>query len=178
MIWGVILVNIKSSRKRSIASPSGTELLFAAISFLLGVAAYLLFSKTLLNLSENDFSHFGAIFPAVCCMIFLIITQLSSFSVLGIFLIPAADFLFGAFISAVLEISLPAGADSLLILKASLIVFAAVLSGIAISVGSFKSSLRLFRRLRGDKYVRTDYIKLFLLCAIAVVLFVVGFADL
>ena len=167
------MINIKSAGKHISNSPATGILLLISLAFSMGVLTYLVFARGVLPLPEKAFTGLGTISPAAGCIVLLIFLSMSAFSVIGIFIIPVTDYFLGVFSAVCLASITPDTPDIFFILKAGCVLFSFLLLGAMTSVSSAGSSLRLFLRSKGDKQLRSEYIKLFLICTAGAVTYFV-----
>ena len=168
---------IKASARRFSFSSSVGIVLVLSVSYLLGLSLYYFFSNDLFDVSVKLSAYINGSLLAAIFVFLLISIRLSCFSVLGIVIIPVTDILFGLFSSALMMSIASDDIAGLTLIKTSSVLFAAILCTLSVSASAMNSSMRLYRRLRGDKAFRPDYYKLVFLTVVFIILLIFGFSD-
>lgn len=157
-------------------------LLLMCLAFLLGVGSYVLIKPTfpfaankayeaclIVNL---DYRVFG-------CILFLLLVQLTAFSVIGTVLLPVLNYAFGLLLSMSLATIMPVDKlNVIFIAKAFPAVLVFVFSAMALSCSSAASAKRLYAKMRSDRRFKAELVKTLVLGAAFIILSVIGVSDI
>ncbi len=154
-------------------------LLLMCLAFLLGVGSYVLIKPSFPETGTPAYSIVNLDYRVFGCVLFLLLVQLTSFSVIGTVILPVLNFAFGLVLSMSLATILPADKlDILFIAKAFSAVLVLIFSVLALSCSSCASAKRLYGKMRSDRRFKTELIKTLVLAAAFVILSVIGVSDI
>lgn len=154
-------------------------LLLMCLAFLLGVGSYVLIKPSFPETGNAAYSIVNLDCRVFGCILFLLLVQLTAFSVIGTVILPVLNFAFGLVVSMSLATIMPADKlDILFIAKAFSTVLVLIFSVLALSCSSCASAKRLYGKIRSDRRFKTELIKTLVLVAAFVILSVIGVSDI
>lgn len=153
-------------------------LLLMCLAFMLGVGAYVLSKPSFPSAVNDAYSIVNLDYRVFGCILFLLLVQLTAFSVIGTVLLPVLNFAFGLLLSMSLATIMPGDKLSVvLIAKAFSAVLVLIFSALALSCSSAASAKRLYAKIRSDRRFKAELIKTLVLGAAFVILSVIGVSD-
>lgn len=145
---------------------------------MLGVGAYVLSKPSFPSAVNDTYSIVNLDYRVFGCILFLLLVQLTAFSVIGTVLLPVLNFAFGLLLSMSLATIMPGDKLSVvLIAKAFSAVLVLIFSALALSCSSAASAKRLYAKIRSDRRFKAELIKTLVLGAAFVILSVIGVSD-
>lgn len=154
-------------------------LLLMCLAFLLGVGSYALIKPSFPETGNAAYSIVNLDYRVFGCVLFLLLVQLTAFSVIGTVILPVLNFAFGLVLSMSLATIMPVDKlDILFIAKAFFTVLVLIFSVLALSCSSCASARRLYGKMRSDRRFKTELIKTLVLVAAFAILSVIGVSDI
>ena len=154
-------------------------LLLMCLAFMLGVGAYVLMKPSFPSSANGAYSIVNIDYRVFGCILFLLLVQLTAFSVIGTVLLPVLYFAFGLLLSMSLATIMPGDKLSVLIIaKAFAAVLVLIFSALTLSCSSASSAKRLYAKMRCDRRFKTELIKTLVLGTAFVILSVIGVSDI
>lgn len=170
--------SIEALKKRQSRAPQIKELLFVTIAYIFGLGlCFLLCRESDIQFADKLFSLETAYFPAVALLLLLLL-QLAAFSLLGAFFVPLIGLLSGFMSLLYIGTIMPDSPDVLKIIDLLAILFIFIFAALLVSCSSFRSSLRIAKKLSTDKRLKLELIKLVVLITAFCSSLIFGLTDI
>lgn len=154
-------------------------LLLMCLAFLLGVGSYVLIKPSFPSAANEAYLIVNLDYRVFGCILFLLLVQLTAFSVIGTVLLPVLNYAFGLLLSMSLATIMPVDKlNVLFIAKAFSAVLVFVFSAMALSCSSAASAKRLYAKMRSDRRFKAELVKTLVLGAAFIILSVIGVSDI
>ena len=154
-------------------------LLLMCLAFMLGLGAYVLTKPSFPQAANGAYSIVNLDYRFFGCILFLLLVQLTAFSVIGTVILPVLNFAFGLVLAMSLATIMPADKLSIIfIAKAFSAVLVLIFSVLSLSCSSAASAKRLYCKMRSDRRFKAELIKTLVLGAAFVILSVIGVSDI
>lgn len=154
-------------------------LLLMCLAFMLGLGAYVLTKPLFPQAANWAYSIVNLDYRVFGCILFLLLVQLTAFSVIGTVILPVLNFAFGFVLAMSLATIMPADKLSIIfIAKLFSAVLVLIFSVLALSCSSAGSAKRLYGKMRSDRRFKAELIKTLVLGAAFVILSVIGVSDI
>ena len=149
-------------------------LLLMCLAFMLGLGAYVLMKPSFPQAVNGVYAIVNLDYRVFGCILFLLLVQLTAFSIIGTVILPVLNFAFGL----VLAVSPADKLSIIFIAKAFSSVLVLIFSVLAFSCSSATSAKRLYGKMRSDRRFKVELIKTLVLGAAFVILSVIGVSDI
>lgn len=154
-------------------------LLLMCLAFMLGLGAYVLMKPSFPQAVNGVYAIVNLDYRVFGCILFLLLVQLTAFSIIGTVILPVLNFAFGLVLAMSLATIMPADKLSIIfIAKAFSSVLVLIFSVLTFSCSSATSAKRLYGKMRSDRRFKVELIKTLVLGAAFVILSVIGVSDI
>ena len=152
-------------------------LLLMCLAFMLGLGTYVLMKPSFPQAVNGVYAIVNLDYRVFGCILFLLLVQLTAFSIIGTVILPVLNF--GLVLAMSLATIMPADKLSIIfIAKAFSSVLVLIFSVLAFSCSSATSAKRLYGKMRSDRRFKVELIKTLVLGAAFVILSVIGVSDI